>query len=634
MKKNLAALSAILICAALASCGNENSSNSVPVTEKAESSVTSAADTSGEETSFVSTAASESETVTEAEVSDSDAADVVYINASMLTEDPETEGSTVFAVKDGRFIYVGNDENAVPKNGSTQIVDLSGKYVTPNLIDAHTHPATVAMTKWCTEIDGETKEELLDQIKEDLSEKDPETEPYVFFKCYPSDLFPDGEPRREWLDDICEELGKDFAIAISDFNDHSVWVNTKWLKIYGAFNEDGTVNEDADPRKVDGFQKDPDGSYYGLVVELAWMDYMDEFYEKLGWRPPIDQTEELMSIVTDDLKSWGMTGVFDAYIESDQQVESVYNLDKAGKLNMYYDLSVKLTSYDDIDDTIERIQRLDGQYHTDHVKVDTIKVFYDGTNEAGTGSSVDGITGEPDNHGWLMMDEDQTYELFRKANEAGLDVQLHMVGDLAFRQACNAAERLENEVGTLDSQIEFCHCEYINPEDRERPAKLGIIINWTPHWSGGYFGEGALRYLGEERYNDMYQFNPTIKAGGIVTFGSDIYSWDEEQRANPYFGMQTAMTRFDLEYPLEDDDGNPKMRECEAAKLSLEDLMKGYTINAAVALRVDDVTGSVTVGKSANFNIYGENLFDVPVDELQNVLPETVIFEGREIARN
>lgn len=60
-------------------------------------------------------------------------------------------------------------------------------------------------------------------------------------------------------------------------------------------------------------------------------------------------------------------------------------------------------------------------------------------------------------------------------------------------------------------------------------------------------------------------------------------------------------------------------------------LLKGYTINAAIQLRVDKVAGSIEVGKSANYNIYGVNLFEVPADEFQHVLPELVVFEGRVI---
>ena len=582
------------------------------------------------------------EIVTEANVIETEEeksyANYLFTNADILTEDENNAHATVLAIKDGKIVYVGNEVKDVLINKDTEVIDLEGKFITPNLIDAHTHPATVAMTKWCTYLDGETKEELIQQIRDACKTKDPKKEPYIFFKSYPSDLFGEDGPRKEWLDEIEEAEG--FAIAISDWNDHSVWVNSKWLEVYGAYKRDESdnlvINDSIDEKKIVGFKRDEDtGDYTGLIEELFWTDYMEDFYDTLGWKPPIEQTEELMSIVTDDLKKWGVTGVFDAYIESDQQMISVSNLDKSDKLNMYYDLSVKMPTFDDLEPTIERIKRLNDAYSTEHVKIDTIKIFYDGTNESGTSALVDGLsngdeTYNADEH--ILLSEDETYEVIKRANEEGLDVQFHMVGDLAFRRACDATERLINEVGELTSQVEFCHCEYINPEDYDRPAKLGIIVNWTPHWSGGYFGESALTYLGKERYNAMYQFNPLIESGAIVTFGSDIYSWDEEQRANPYFGMETAMTRIDLEYPLEDADGNEKMRESEDAKLSLEDLMKGYTINAAKALRIDDVTGSIEVGKSANFNIYERSLFEIHTNELRDVLPEAVYFEGKKIA--
>ena len=133
--------------------------------------------------------------------------------------------------------------------------------------------------------------------------------------------------------------------------------------------------------------------------------------------------------------------------------------------------------------------------------------------------------------------------------------------------------------------------------------------------------------MGQERYNDMYQFNPLIENGTIVTFGSDIYSMYEEHRGNPYFGMQTAMTRIDPEGVY----GEDVMREKESSKLSLEDLLKGYTRNAAIQMRIDDRTGSLEVGKNANFNVYDENLFDVDQNEFMNILPSEVYFEGNKI---
>src|SRR5690625_5354866 len=96
------------------------------------------------------------------------------------------------------------------------------------------------------------------------------------------------------------------------------------------------------------------------------------------------------------------------------------------------------------------------------------------------------------------------------ANQAGLDLHIHLVGDRAFRVACDAVEAAQDSLANCEdgwvTQVTFAHCELVDPADMSRPEKLGIIINWTPHWSGGYFGEEAIRHLGEERWNRMYRF--------------------------------------------------------------------------------------------------------------------------------
>lgn len=550
-------------------------------------------------------------------------ADTVYKNGVILTENGNNDTIQAFAVKAGKIIYAGaeNDELSELIGNKTAVVDLNGKFVTPSLIDAHTHIATPAMTAWCSEVWSEDKDELLGQIKEVCMEN---TDPYIFFKCYPSDMFGAEGPKKEMLD----EIDSIRPLAVSDFNDHSLWVNSRFLEIMSQ------VLEKQDMTLDDiGARKNDNGEYTGLFEEIAWSDHMEGFYEILGWRPPIDADEELMSLLPNDMHSWGMTGVFDAFIESEKAVESISNMDKNGKLNMYYDMAVKVESYDKLQEAIDKAHYYDEKYGTDNVRIDTLKVFYDGTNELGTSMLVDGTVEDPDYHGedYMFSDAEQTYDMIKRANEAKLDIHFHLVGDLAFRQVCDATERLLNEVGKLDIQVEMCHCEYVNPADRERPAKLGMILNWTPQWSGGYFGEAALTYLGQDRFNDMYNFNPMIESGALVTFGSDVYSWDEEYRANPYFGMQTAMTRIDIDYPLEDEEGNVRARESDYAKLSLEDLLKGYTINASKQIRFDDVTGSIEVGKNADFNIYAENLFSVPKDEFADILPEEVYFNGKKL---
>lgn len=537
--------------------------------------------------------------------------DTVYVNATFVTEDEALPRASVLAVKDGKIVYVGDD--AAGFDG--EVIDLGGAFVTPSFLDAHSHPGIVGTTVWYEDMpaDCDTQEEILAYVANYCAEHPVEEVPYMYFEYYPSNLFDENGPRKEWIDEVVS----DRPILIEDFSDHACWVNSKFLELLGVY-EEGVVSADDEPF----FFKDANGEYTGWIKEFVWQNYIGNLYEAIGWAPEDGVTEDTLLYTLNDFTKWGVTGVMDAYTLGEEHVAEAADLISSGKWNGYYELSYVMDTPADLEDCITAIHTLEETYGNDKCHIDTLKIFYDGTNELGDAALIDGWITDSTQTGYIMMDTEETAHVIRRCNEEGIDVHFHMVGDLAFRQVMDATELLLNELGKLDIQVEVCHCEYVSPEDYLRPAQLGVIVNWTPHWSGGYFGDGSLQYLGEERYNNMYQFNPMIESGAIVTFGSDIYSAYEEQRANPYFSMQTGMTRVDIEYP----DG---MRESEAAKLSLESLLKGYTINAAIQMRIDDKVGSLTVGKDANFNVFDVDLFTVNEFEFKDVLPTAVVYEGR-----
>ena len=544
---------------------------------------------------------------------DVQAVDAIYTNATFFTEDEALPEASVMAVKDGKIVYVG--DNADGFTGET--VDLGGAFVTPTFMDAHTHPGNVATTVWYEDMpaDCDTKEEILDYVG-DYCAKHPVSEiPYMYFEYYPSNLFDENGPRKEWIDEVVS----DRPILIEDFSDHACWVNSKFLELLGVY-EEGVVSAEDEPF----FIKDDAGEYTGWIKEFVWKNYIDNLYTAINWSPDDSVSEENLLFTLKDFSKWGITGVMDAIALDENHVAVVSEMMKNGKWNGYYELSVVMEEPDDLEETLDKIHNWEKTYGSDKCHIDTLKIFYDGTNELGDAALIDGWITDPSQKGYIMMSTEETAHVIRRCNEEGIDVHFHMVGDLAFRQVMDATEMLLDELGSLDIQVEVCHCEYVSPADYERPGKLGVIVNWTPHWSGGYFGDGSLQYLGEERYNNMYQFNPMIESGATVTFGSDIYSAYEEQRANPYFSMQIGMTRVDIDCPM-------GMRESEAAKLSLSDLLKGYTINAAVQLGIDDRTGSLSVGKDASFNVFDTDLFAVDEFEFKDILPVAVYYEGKRI---
>lgn len=134
------------------------------------------------------------------------------------------------------------------------------------------------------------------QITDYLAEHDAQEAPFVYFEYYPSNLFGPEGPNKAPLD----EIAPDRPILVRDFSDHASWVNSKCLELLGVY--------DMDPEDplLENFVRDDSGDFTGWVLELALLPLMDNMYEKLGWYPPDEPTVEVMHIVTDDMKTWGV----------------------------------------------------------------------------------------------------------------------------------------------------------------------------------------------------------------------------------------------------------------------------------------------------------------------------------------
>ena len=156
-----------------------------------------------------------------------------------------------------------------------------------------------------------------------------------------------------------------------------------------------------------------------------------------------------------------------------------------------------------------------------------------------------------------------------------------------------------------------------------------MFIDWSTHWSGGYFGEAAQEFHGMERWNSMYNFREFMENGGLLGFSSDVFSYQEAVRANPFFGMQAAMTKVDPVMPLDPERYPGSVRPPEAAKYTLEELLKGYTMNNAIRMRMEDKMGSLEVGKLANFIILNKDIFNVPGEEMLSVDADITYFDGQ-----
>lgn len=551
---------------------------------------------------------------------------MVLTNARVYTVDAHMSTADTVVIDDEVITYVGPAASCSVAD-TLPVYDLGGRSVVPGFVDSHTHPAMVSQSFWHVRLPWTTDvDEILAFIREYAQAHPPEEVPFLYFEYYPSATFREGAPTKELLDTAVS----DRPCLCQDFSEHEHWVNTRMLELM-------EITRDT-PDPVPGlemFVRDENGEPTGLLRELVHLHFIDKVYEKIGWTPPQELTPDRVGRFFRFMTEHGVTAVFEALVDDDEILRAVSELDRRGELNVYYQGALRFRRRSELPEVMRRLKEYHARYSGPHISVNALKLFLDGTNESGNSAVLAPTCSHASDtrHGDIGMEVDELTACFVDCNRGGVDVHIHLVGDRAFRVACDAVEAARAMLGSQwRTQVTLAHCELVDPADMHRPAELGIIVNWTAHWAGGYFGEGARTHLGDERWNRMYRFTEIVDCGAVLALSSDVVTGYELHRGNPLFGMQVAATRVDPEYPLDPSVYPGSVRPPAQAALPRDLLVRGYTINGATQMRLADRMGSIEVGKVANVVVLNQDLFAVPADSLAEIKVEAVVFEGRVVA--
>lgn len=540
-------------------------------------------------------------------------------NARIWTAEKDMPWADCIAVRDKKIEFVGSYSEY---NSKADVeVDANGKMMIPSFMDSHTHIVSTAKTLWCLLLERkeyESIDEIMEIVKE-YAEKHPKEEvPYIYAYSCPTHLMDVEYADRYFMD----KYVSDRPVLLCDLNFHRSVVNSKMLELMEV---DETVPYD--PSTSCNYDRYEGNVPSGVIQERAFefRHDIDKMFDKLGWYPPSESDPEILSVVLERMTDYGICGLHDGFADSEDVFKGIKALKSQGRLNHYYHTMPLLNSFDDLEETIKTANEWREKYNDEHIIVDSIKYFLDGTNELGTGAVIEPFIDDPNNFGKINMSEDELTVVFERLNQENLSIQIHLVGDRSYRTALNAVERAKKSEAAAGRdftiRVSLLHCEIIHPDDRRRAAELGVFVNFTPVWAGGAFGDGAKKFIGEERFNNMYSFKELIEAGTIVNFSADIVDEESLPEAEPMVGIQVGHTRKEI--------GSDIIREPESECFTIEELLTGYTINNAKGMGIEDKTGSLKVGKMANFCILSDNIFEVKPEDIHKIKPEVVAFEGK-----
>ena len=552
-------------------------------------------------------------------------ADRIFKNAKIFTADRENPQATALAVKNGKFIFVGDEEGL--KDFEGEVTDLGGKFIMPGIIDSHVHVTTgigFAYIDTGEYIVYSSKKEALDFMAQ-LIKSNPGKERYRFVL---ERKFLKGEIlTKEDLDLICP----DSELLILEGEGHSVWVNSRILAKHQI------TDDTEDPVPELSYYVRKDGHVTGNAFESA------------GWQLLFDGIPSLTDEQIDTvLKSWidfsvnaGVSAVFDAgWPEGEELHERVYQrlceLDKKGELPVYIDGSYALTRPKKMMEVVEHVKRFRHKFNTEHLKVHTFKVFMDGTLRIETAAQ---ITPYADTHkkGSTTFNAEEVAELLKILNEEGLDFHAHTVGEQASRAVLDGVELAKKELGdSFRVRVTCAHLEIQDDADLDRFAKLGVNANYTAWWHSGCTGGNPYEVwrgiLGEERANKMYRCKTLWDTGANVAWSSDNITYGDFSSWNPYLGMEVGMTRWITDKTLAPENSRTIERfPTPDQAMNIEEMILGYTINGAKQLGIEARKGSIEAGKDADFLVFDDDLLTAEKEGFSHNMPRDVYLCGKKM---
>ena len=523
-----------------------------------------------------------------------------------------------FAVKDGKYIYVGDKAGAeaLVEEGKTEVIDYSGKgLVMPSCGNGHAHYSMAyAVNSVGTIVEMTDKvDKFFNEIVPAAVKKAKETGATIVYghgwdqMIYPKDL-----NYRKKLDAICSDI----PIFFSDEEGHKGVANTILLVKAGIMKADGT------PLKTDirggEVVLDAHGVPTGYLKEQAGT-YVRSFIdnEKLF---SVDIAKQNMASIQEQLLKEGYTMYLDGwanYFFNENFYKAAHEMDQAGNMHFVLGTAYEIESWMDVDAVLAKAADCK-KYASTRVKPNWIKLFMDGTVESGTGF-VDPLY--PDGHqGISNWSEDELTDITRKANAKGITMHVHVMGNKGVTRIVNAYVN----GGKDEMRNTLVHVYKADTADFQRMADHHIYVTSGMLWHH-VTDEAQTLYMRDhpEGMKDKgYPMKSFFDHGINVSSHSD-YPAVSASPDDPFGIMEIAVTGV-----LWSENGTPWWPEELATR---EQTLTAMTINCAKQMFIENERGSIKTGKYADFLLLNQDVLTCPVTEIHSTKPTATYFEGKKV---
>lgn len=564
-------------------------------------------------------------------------ADKVLVNGKVfsIASDGSRTGGSAVAIVGEKIAAVGEREDVQPFIGEdTEIIDCRGNTILPGLCDAHCHAAwTISFYIACDLFnvyyeDGETAEDIITKYTDRVAKYIAENPQSEIIRGIGWNLAhfngSTGECRLPTRHDL-DRISMEKPIILESYCQHNIWVNTKAIEMAGLSADTETPESGRIIRESDGY---PAGMFsemsaIALIKDgIKNYDYTVEQYKASF----LKYQQELANI-------YGVTLIQDCLC-SENAKQAYKELAEEGLLT----LRVRGVHAIDRSTAAEDLQALrdnKGSYDVgDLYRIQTAKLFMEGEfcMLEPFEPEVQQTLGRPlDYKGtplWTL--EDGTHYM-AEAMKEGFQIHLHAMGDASVKLSVDCIEEARKLCPGSGRDV-VAHVMAIPEGYYEKMGEMGLICACQPRWAiyDTDVEDFYTPYVGAGRALKFFPIGKFSKAGCVVTYGTDF---PVTPPPNPYHEMQCAITRGvfkdapDYERFKGAVLGAPEDLYADCVELS--ETVKSLSYNGAYQMFLEDVTGSIEAGKSAELVILQCDLENTPVEEIYDVRVEKTIFKGK-----
>lgn len=525
----------------------------------------------------------------------------IFINGSIYTMDTERPVASAVVTEGNKITYVGESSAAIAmRRSDSHVIDLNGKAVLPGFNDSHMHLVNSGYLRGFNVnlLKVKSIAELLNTTKEFVKSRKLPQNSWIIGQGYNHENFID-EKRLPTKYDLNMLTAQHPICFVHSCNNIAVLNQTaidlisfKNQSLSVSISDDGIASGKELVNSILSHIPKPS------VNEIKYMiTEMSSYALKNG----------VTSIQTDDFETFrdgDYKKIIDAYCQLRKQSETIVRINEQCRLN---DIS-KLLAF------------MDTPYRTgygdDFFKIGPVKLITDGGLTNRTASLLSPYTDAPDTCGQMNYTQEEIDAVVNKAFQNNIQVAMHCIGDRASRHAIKSYRKASESSDIKDRRCSLIHCQITDKSIIKDMKELGLIANIQPIFVN-YDWTIAESRVGPERLKTSYSWRSMLDEGVSLAFSTDC----PDEDLNPLNNIYCAVTRKDLH-------GNPDGGWIPEQRLSVFDSVRSYTAGSAYAAFEENIKGTITCGKYADFVVLSNDIFKVNPESIKDIAIDMTVLDG------